>query len=85
MRFHFNLLEHTLKLVHSDHSLVLTQPFYTLGGVGFTLDHLEPPNRWIIFSLKPKKVKAIYKSAGVYYRQELVRPTSNLVEIEFNA
>jgi len=84
MKFLFNLTEQTLKLVHQDHFIVLTQPFYTLGGIGFALDYSEPPQRWIIFSVKQEKVRVVYKDAGVYYQRELTRPASGIVETEFS-
>ena len=43
MKFQFNLTETTLKLVKKDYYLVLSEPFYILGGIGFALDHSEPP------------------------------------------
>ena len=82
-KFLFNLQNHTLKIAKDDHFLVLDEPFYTLGGIGFTLDHHEPPQRWIIFKVSQEKVKVVYKEAGIYYRKELVLPSSGIVEIEF--
>ena len=84
MKFLFNLTETTLKLVKENHSLVLTEPFYTLGGIGFTLDYSEPSNRWIIFSVYRERVKVVYKEVGIYYRRELIRPSSGIVEVEFS-
>jgi len=45
MKFHFNLQTQTLKIVEGESFLVLSEPFYTLGGIGFGLDHSEPPQR----------------------------------------
>ena len=80
----FNLTETTLKIAKEDHSLVLSEPFYTLGGIGFALDYSNPPQSWIIFSVQSEKVKAIYKDAETYYRRELARPASGVIEVEFS-
>ena len=84
MKFLFNLQTLTLKITQENHFLVLSEPFYTLGGVGFILDHSEPPNCWIIFKVYQEKVRVVYKNAEIYYQRELTRPASEVVEVEFS-
>jgi hypothetical protein len=45
-KFLFNLQTQTLKIAQEDHFLVLSEDhqFRKLGGIGFILDHSEPPN-----------------------------------------
>ena len=83
MRFRFNLHTHTLKIAKDDHFLVLEEPFPTLGGVGFSLDPQEPPNRWIIFKVNQTQVKAVYKDK-VYYGKVITHPPGGIVEVEFS-
>ncbi|MCE8159346.1 MAG: hypothetical protein I3270_02540 [Candidatus Moeniiplasma glomeromycotorum] len=85
-KFQFNLQTQTLKIVEADRFLVFSEDhqFRKLGGIGFILDHSEPPNRWITFSVYKEKVRVIYKNGSVYYQRELIRPSSGIVEVEFS-
>ena len=93
MKFLFNLTTQTLKIVETDHFLVLSErsldhQFRKLGGIGFILDYSEPSNSWISFSVYREKVRVVYKvqqdGSPVYYKREIFRPSSGIVEVEFS-
>ena len=84
MKFLFNLTEQTLKITRGEYFLVLSEPFYTLGGIVFTLDYSEPPACWIAFSVRKESVRVIYKNSGTSYQREIARPASGIIEVEFS-
>jgi hypothetical protein len=83
-KFLFNLQTLTLQIFHGEHSITILRQFHTLGGIGFALDHHEPPERWIIFKVYGERVRVVHKEVSFYYYRELTRPPSGIIEFWFS-
>ena len=89
IKFQFNLSAQTLKIVSADHFLVIFEEwkFFTqFGGIGFRLDSEKP--HWISFHIYKEKVLCFYKFPHgeeiTYYKREVTRPLSGIIEVEFS-
>lgn len=88
MKFLFNLQTQTLKVEKGEYWLILpeeTQFYSPYRGIGFRLGDY---NHWINFTLANEKVfcfyKVPYREEFVYYKREINRPLSGIIEFEFS-